>query len=454
MNLSSRLAVRVTAGLMVTAFAIIGIALAALYLTIVHLPIEGVRDRVLQETNSFAAIHDRQGRAALVQALHRRRDAPQQERVFDALIDPQGRAVTANLPTWPSRRSGEWTRIEADLYPDAIEEDHKALSRDMQLVDGSRLIVGRDIETYEDREEVIGDTLLWTLLTALVLGIPGGLLISRAIAIRLNSITRTAKQVMEGNLGGRIPVAGTGDDFDRLAATLNSMLDRIEELVASLSRVSDHVAHELRTPLARLQASLQQAAQEDGDVRALLASSLAEAERLQAIFDALLRIARLETGGHRLEQDDVSLETLAQDLADFYRPAIEDRSLSLICELEPVSIAGDRNLLFQAAANLLDNALKYAPSGGRILVRTEQRDLAGVLSVTNDGRAIPPADLNRLTERFYRGSSSGGTPGFGLGLSLAEAIAEAHGGALALESSGTSFTASLVLGRADANNRT
>jgi len=111
-------------------------------------------------------------------------------------------------------------------------------------------------------------------------------------------------------------------------------------------------------------------------------------------------------------------------------------------------------LLFQAAANLLDNALKYAPSGGRILVRTEQRDLAGVLSVTNDGRAIPPADLNRLTERFYRGSSSGGTPGFGLGLSLAEAIAEAHGGALALESSGTSFTASLVLGRADANNRT
>lgn len=240
---------------------------------------------------------------------------------------------------------------------------------------------------------------------------------------------------MAGDLTVRVPVKGTGDDFDELGRTLNAMLVRNQELVESLGRVSDSIAHELRTPLSRLRSLLHQLEMADGaaDGDVLLGATIDEASRIEATFDALLRIARLQTRRHQIRRTEVEFDRLVADAVEYYLPEAEAQYQAITTECEACRIEGDRDLLFQLVTNLLDNAVKFAPVDGRINVTLRREDGIAKLTVRDSGGGVPIEDRPRLTERFFRAPGAHGVQGTGLGLALANAIVNAHGGTIGFD---------------------
>ena len=448
-RLWSSLAIRLTAVLIGFTLLVTAGLLVGFYIFSVRLPTGHVRATVDAEARQLVAIYDRGGEPALRSALERRRSTASPQKPFDALLAPDGSLLTGNLPSWPRVRRGEWVNIEADLYRDGDEDDHEALSRDIALPSGRRLIVGRDVELLADRQELIAEAALWSIVAVFIFGMPGGLLISKISARRLAAVSGTARAVMDGDLTVRVPVRGTGDDFDRLGETLNAMLDRNEELVASLGRVSDNIAHELRTPLARLRTVLEQLAEDgaSGRNQKLLRASSDEADRIQLIFDALLRIARLDTRRHRLKREPVMFNRLVADAAELYLPQAEEREQAIILDLDPCPLTGDPDLLFQLVVNLIDNALKFAPASGHIDVRLRCNHQTASLTVTDSGPGVAEEFRARLTERFFRAPEASAAPGSGLGLALANAIVAAHDGELAFSGGAGAFEVAVQLPR-------
>src|SRR5690606_14628152 len=280
---------------------------------------------------------------------------------------PSGATVTANLPSWPRSPGDEWIRVEADIAQEGDEDEHEALVSDRTFPDGTRLLVGRDIDDLDEIQEAVTDTLVWLLPAVVLLSLGGGALMSRAVGRRIEGVAAAARGVIAGDLSERVALRGSGDDFDRLGDTLNLMLDRIEQAMESVRRVSDSVAHELRTPLTRLRASLAEL-ERTGD-REAIAEAVQEAERLETIFNAVLRIARIEAAGNLRSTERVDLSALLADATELYQPEAEDRNQVLAVDVEPeLVVEGDRDLLFQAVANLLDNAVKFSPEGGRVRI--------------------------------------------------------------------------------------
>ena len=413
------------------------VVLGSFYLVIIHLPLEAAKAQVQREAHSLRNIYIVDGAPTLMKRLRMREHAPNQRRAFHAFIDGRGHVLTANLPSWPKHVSEGWWRLEADDYLDGDEIDYEALALDHRFNDGARLLVGRDIEDIGEIEEVLASGTLVVLAAALMVGILGGGLMSLAIGRRIDAVSATARRVMAGDLSQRVPVRGSGDDFDRLAETLNLMLARIEAALEAVRRVSDSVAHELRTPLARLKADLEDAAGKADEARVgRLASAIAEADRLEKIFDAVLRIARIEAGRHDVTKRPIDLSMLLEDAVDYYRPAAEERGIALSAAIEPgIAIAGDADLIFQAMANLIDNAIKYTPEGGDVgLIAAVQPAMGRVMiTLTDSGPGISAEHRARVTERFYRAPSVADLPGEGLGLSLVAAVAALHESWLAFE---------------------
>ena len=438
MRLASSLAIRLTGALIALTFLATASLLAGIYYFGVRTPMNEVRSEVRRESAQLQAIYERQGEAALKAALAERRNAASANKAFDAFVERDGSPLTANLPSWPEVHRGNWVNIEADLYRDGDEDDHEALSRDIVLKDGRRLIVGRDVEVLADRKELMGEAAMWGSLSVILFGILGGLLISWITGRRLEAVTGTAREVMGGNLSVRVPLKGTGDDFDQLGMSLNAMLDRNQELVASLGRVSDNIAHELRTPLARLRTALEGSGEPKAED---LEAARVEADRLQQVFDALLRIARLDTGRHRIIRDPMQLDELVHDAVEFYAPEAESREQSIGAAVVPCSIVGDRNLIFQAVANLLDNALKFAPVGGEVRVDLGAEGRMATLTVRDSGPGVGPEHRERLTEQFFRAPGSETVTGTGLGLTLVQAIVAAHQGTLEFVDDDAGFAA-------------
>jgi signal transduction histidine kinase len=413
------------------AFALLGVH----YWTTIHAPYQNIKKRVTAEAADLATMHDTRGVAALQDALQTRLAAGGARRPYHALIAADGKVITTNLPEWPEHSTKHWVRLSEYVHEDGETQDFEPLLRDHVFADRTRLLVGRDIEDIDELEEKLLSVALGVFVTGAALGLLGGWLLSRTIARRIGDVTRIASQVMEGDLSGRIAIAGQSDDFDRLNAVLNEMLARIENLVESVRRVSDNVAHELRTPLARLRTTLEPLRSSNQQISPLqIEDLLADVAALERTFDAVLRIARIENARQDLETAPLNLATMIHDAAELYGPAADDRALQLKVSVpQSLPVCGDRDLLFQALCNLIDNAIKYTPHGGKVSVAARLEDGAVEVSVCDTGPGIPAAHLPHVTERFYRVPDTAAEPGTGLGLSLVAAVAARHQSRLLFE---------------------
>jgi len=336
---------------------------------------------------------------------------------------------------------------------------HEALVRVFQLPGGFRLLVGRDLDERERLYRIVLSAGRWSVAIVVVLGLLGGFLVTRRVLRRVDAMTETTRTIMTGDLSGRLPVAGTGDELDRLAGNLNAMLERIEALMHGLKEVSDNIAHDLKTPLTRLRNRSEEAlrtAKSEAEYRAALESTIEESEGLIRTFNALLMIARAESGQARDGMSEFDASEIANDVGELYEPLAEEKGIALKVEAQtPAKVRGNRELVSQALANLVDNAIKYAQPAGtgangaipEIVVRAFNEDDRIMLTVADSGPGIPAADRSRAVERFVRLEQSRCQPGSGLGLSLASAVARLHGGELSLQDNNPGLKSVIALPR-------
>lgn len=366
-----------------------------------------------------------------------------------------GERVAGNVGALPPGVIDRVGQFET-LYNRTDETDTKpnvALVRVYLLPGGFRLLVGRDIEERIRLRDVIHKAIGYSLLFIGVLGCLGSWFIARRVLKRVDDMTDTTRDIMAGDLGGRLRIAGTGDELDRLAENLNDMLDRIGELMRGMREVSDNIAHDLKTPLTRLRNKADEAlrtAKTPDELKAALEATIEESDNLIRIFNALLMIARLEAGNAREGLADFDAAEAVQDVAELYEAVAEEVGVSLDVSVESgLPIHGSRELLGQAMANLLDNALKYGadPDGGAatITVSAERIGQEARIVVADRGPGIPEEERSHVLERFVRLESARSRPGFGLGLSLAAAVARLHQGRLLLEDNAPGLRVVLVL---------
>ena len=402
---------------------------------------------ILAATETLLERHRAGGIQALIRAIETRlADEPDEDEII-ALVDGTRRIVAGNLESAPAETTLKWFELEI------LRKPANSTARVLRVPAGDThaLYVGRDIQVRLDVRTVVAETLLWSVLLAFAASILIGLLARQMLARRLARISSVADRVVLGDLSPRVPLSGAGDEFDRLAADLNVMLDRLSELVDGVRQVSNAIAHDLRTPLTRLRGRLETAlggADSPARFRASAEAALQELDQVVRLFEALLRIAEIEAGHRRAAFARVDLAALAEDMVEFYQPLAEERGLALVADLAAAECIGDRMLLAQVVANLLDNAIKYTPPGGTVRVATAQAGTETEITVDDDGPGIPEAERDKVTRRFYRLEASRSSPGSGLGLSLVVSVAKLHGGTLDLADNAPGLKARLRLPRA------
>jgi len=351
--------------------------------------------------------------------------------------DAAGTTLAGNLPPRTDWRAG-YQEVEFPAEAGAADrEPHVFRALGQPLDGGGLLLVAQDAYALDELRELIVRAFGWGAAATLLLALVGGGIMVWRVAHRIEVINRASERIMAGDLSGRLPVGGrggAGDEFDRLAGNLNRMLERIEKLVEGLRQVSTDIAHDLRTPLARLRRSLEAArdnATEETSPAHLAAidRAVAQADDLLATFAGLLRIAQIESRGARFVFGAVDLSAVVSDVLEVYRPAAEEKQQTLDGEIAAsVYIAGDRVLLTQMVANIAENAIRHAPEAASINVKLVPRaDDGSLLTISDNGPGIPPAERAKVFRRFYRLDRSRGSPGNGLGLSLVAAVAELHG---------------------------
>lgn len=380
------------------------------------------------------------------------------------LTDFSGNVIAGNVSDLPSAvlssadgiaRPVPYRRLATDLGDEQpAAGSHKALVRVFVLPGGFRLLVGRDLAEREQFRDVVWRAVKLSIGAVLLLGLVTWLFVSRRVLKRIDAVSATTKQIMGGDLGGRLKVDGSGDEFDRLAESLNAMLDRIEQLMHGLKEVSDNIAHDLKTPLTRMRMRVEQALADPhvGEAsREALTATLEDCDGLIRTFEALLRIARVEAGSPGVPAQPVDVAEIAREVAELYEPVAEEQGATLTVTVpEAVVVGGDRDLLAQAVANLLDNALKYGrPATGaqRVSLAVRAEGEEAVVAVADNGPGVPDGDRGRVTQRFVRLEGSRTAPGSGLGLSLVQAVASLHKGALVLGDAAPGLVAELRLPR-------
>jgi signal transduction histidine kinase len=373
---------------------------------------------------------------------------------------PTGQALAGNVGSLAPGvldKNG-WSETVYRRLDEQETAEHSALVRVTQLSGGFRLLVGRDLEERSRMREIITAAARGSFALVIVLGLAGGFFVTRRVLRRFDAMTETTQRIMAGDLSERLPIAGTGDELDRLASNLNDMLERIEALMRGLKEVSDNIAHDLKTPLTRLRNRCEEAlrsARGEPEYRAALESMLDESEGLIRTFDALLMIARAESGHSRENMTLFDAADIVRGVGELYEPVAEEKGLDLKVEVSaPAWVRGNRELLSQALANLVDNAIKYSQppeetSGTSEIVLSAREEEGRVLiSVADRGPGIAQPDRVRAVERFVRLPESAAQPGSGLGLSLAAAVATLHGGTLTLEDNAPGLRVVIALPRA------
>jgi signal transduction histidine kinase len=386
-----------------------------------------------------------QGISGLIDAVE---DRVAPDRAGDGLYlleDEDGAPLAANIHAWPTEEpdSRGWIAFTIDRD----DGPHQAKGQSYALKDGSKLLVARDLRARLDFQGVMLDALFYAMALTLVLGVGGGLLISRRMLNRLGGINRAAERIMTGDLTHRIETSGSNDEFDRLSDTLNAMLEEIRRLMNGMRTVTDNIAHDLRSPLTRMKGRLEMILREEADIdtqRLAIERTIGDADQLLATFTALLSIADAESGSARSSMVPLDLGALAEDIVDLYGPAAEERAIAMRSDEGHGTVIGSRQLLFQAVANLVDNAIKNTPDGGAISLSVTRAVDEVRLVVADTGPGIPERDRDRVLEPFVRLDSSRSTPGSGLGLALVAAIARLHGARVELADNKPGLSVSLT----------
>jgi signal transduction histidine kinase len=395
-------------------------------------------DTITAEIDALYQHYDTEGLDGLVHTIEERTRAQTLAGGLYLLTDASLHRITGNVANWPvaATSANGWLTFGLTGRSD---EAAFGRGRSFFLPGGYRLLVGRDMRALERFQSLMVETMAWACAGTLILGIVGGFAFSRRVVARLEAINGTAGQIMQGDITHRVPLSGRGDEFDRLAITLNAMLDQIEQLMAGIRTVTNNIAHDLRSPLTRMRSQLERAmvsAEDAESLRETCAQVIGEADTLLTTFNALLSIAEAEAGTRLSEAAPVDMAALVEDVVDLYGPLAEDDGLTLTMQIEATTpapqVTGSRELLFQALANILDNAIKYTPAPGTIEVRVGHDGQQITLEVLDDGPGIPPQDRDRVLDRFVRLDASRSTPGNGLGLSLVVAIGHLHHATLSL----------------------
>ena len=367
-----------------------------------------------------------------------------------------GRRIAGNLDALPTDAVGQSGWLEFPYEVLGIDDTRIHLARAFytRLSGGYTLFVGRDIEERRQFSKLISAAMYYALALAFIVGLGGGFLMSRNFLRRIDTISATSRSIRGGDMSERIPVQGTNDEIDRLSQNLNDMLDQIERLMTGMREVSDNVAHDLKTPLTRMRARVEAALRQDSKpiLKAALSETLNEADELLRIFNALLSIARAESGQSRERFEKVDISEIVDEIGELYEPLVEDAGGEFsLKSIKDVWVCGDRQLLAQAVSNLIDNALKYAKptqNDGHQLHIDLSVGRSGddaVISIVDNGPGIPDKDHRRVVERFVRLDESRSEPGSGLGLSLVSGVAKLHEGSLVFENTKNGFAAKLVL---------
>lgn len=438
---------RMAIGYAVLSVALVTMLFAVLYWNTAVFVAEQTEETIEAEITGLAEHYRQAGLFGLTEVIQERSQG--QRLSLYLLTDPNRRPIAGNLNSWPAAtQPGEWIDFDYQRPIGSRMVEHRAHAQHLVLPGGFHLLVGYDVQDQVRLEQRMRQSMIWIGALALVLGLGGGLLIARHWLSRVDSVNKTAGEIMDGDMSRRVPVSGTDDELDRLARNLNDMLDRIEALMTGLRQVTDNIAHDLRSPLNRLRARLEVTlmSEQDKEVyRDALNETMAETDELLKTFNALLLIGEAESGLDRSKLETVDLTARIADVVELYEPAAEEAGLVLEADIAwDLVVRGNPNLISQAVVNLLDNALKYTPQGGTVHVRAGKADALPFVEVSDSGPGIPKEERTRVLNRFVRLESSRSTPGSGLGLSLVAAVAKLHGAALTLDDNGPGLRVRLV----------
>lgn len=438
---------RMAIGYAVLSVALVTMLFAVLYWNTAVFVAEQTEETIEAEITGLAEHYRQAGLFGLTEVIQERSQG--QRLSLYLLTDPNRRPIAGNLNSWPAAtQPGEWIDFDYQRPIGSRMVEHRAHAQHLVLPGGFHLLVGYDVQDQVRLEQRMRQSMIWIGALALVLGLGGGLMIARHWLSRVDSVNKTAGEIMDGDMSRRVPVSGTDDELDRLARNLNDMLDRIEALMTGLRQVTDNIAHDLRSPLNRLRARLEVTlmSEQDKEVyRDALNETMAETDELLKTFNALLLIGEAESGLDRSKLETVDLTARIADVVELYEPAAEEAGLVLEADIAwDLVVRGNPNLISQAVVNLLDNALKYTPEGGTVHVRAGKADAQPFVEVSDSGPGIPEAERTRVLNRFVRLESSRSTPGSGLGLSLVAAVAKLHGAALTLDDNGPGLRVRLV----------
>lgn len=378
---------------------------------------------------------DEGGIGGLVATIEDRLAANVDDDAIYLLVDPAMRRVAGNLDNWPTvvDKPGQWRQLPV----------RRTGMRSLSLVyrydlpDGFHLLVGRDVQVRVQLGNLLTDALIWAVVIVLAMATAGAILVRSLFRRTVASVSATATAIAAGDFAQRVKVTGRGDEFDQLAEVINDMLDRIDRLMDGVRQVSNAIAHDLRTPITRARARLEDAArhaESSADLHAAIDRATKDLDGIVGVFQALLRIAEIEAGSRRASFRRVDIVPSLEAVADLYGAVAEDKGVTLSVALpERLEVFGDGALIQQAVANLVDNAVKFSPDQGKVWLAADSDSHRARISVTDQGPGIPAEERPRATDRFYRGDAARGTPGSGLGLSMVLAVARLHGGLLTLE---------------------
>lgn len=389
-----------------------------------------IHDNVETELETLLEHYEADGAPGLIGTLAERADELADDDFIVLLQNQGGEVLAGRLPASPVIEG--WHEIA----PPWRDDDEPYLGIGRLLPDGHYLVLGQDAEDLHDVVEFVEEGLIWTFVFALPLALIGGVLVSTITLRRVEAINRATRQIRGGDLSKRVPVVGTNDEFDRLAISINEMLDGIEDLTVGLRQVSQDIAHDLRTPLTRMRQKLELAGSQPGGPAAsagLVSACVQDLDELLEAFNALLRIGQIEAGVQKSKFSEIALSELVTSIADTFGSVAEDHGQTFRRQIEPgLVLKGDRQMLVQMLSNLVENAIRHAPAGAELSLALVREGEALLIVVADNGAGIPEAEREKVLRRFYRLEKSRTTAGSGLGLALVKAVTDLHGGSISL----------------------